>query len=73
MRVAANYRKEQKQLKKKAQHLKSTLARPLFYDRAYPDKLTAAFAGKGIGVTKPTRLSLFVQQDKNFFVSVSKF
>ena len=42
MRVAVNYRKGQKQLKLIALHLKSTLARPTIYNRAYPEKLLTA-------------------------------
>ena len=64
MRVAVNYCKGQKQLKKIAVHLKSTLARPPSYDGAYPEKLSTAFLGNPVDVTKPSLLELFVQQDK---------
>ena len=64
MRVAVNYRKGQKQLKKIAVHLKTTLARPPSYDGAYPEKLSTAFLGNPVDVTKPSLLELFVQQDK---------
>ena len=42
MIVAVIYRKGQKQLKKIAKYLKSTLARPPLHDRAYPEELSTA-------------------------------
>ena len=64
MRVAVNYCKGPKQLKKKALHLKSTLARPPIYDEAYPEKHRTASPGNPVGVTKPSLILFFVQQDK---------
>ena len=66
MRVVVNYRKGQKQLKKNVIHLKSTLARPPIYDRAYPEMLSTASPGNPVGITKPSSFLLFVQADKKF-------
>ena len=64
MGVVENYRKGQKQLKRLAQHLKSTLARPGNYDRAYFEKLSNASPSNPVGVMKPDSLLLFVQPDR---------
>ena len=61
MRVVVNYRKGQKQLKKIVLHLKSTLARPPIYDRAYPQKLSTTSPGNPVGITKPSSILLIVQ------------
>ena len=55
----------QNQFRKVALHLKSTLARPPIYDRAYPEKLAIASPGNPVGVTKSSVFLLFVQQDRN--------
>ena len=64
MRVAVNYRKGQKQSKTIALYLKSTLARPPIYNRAYPEKLWSASPSNPVGVTKPNLILLFVQLDE---------
>ena len=50
-----------------ALNLKTTLARPLVYDRAYLEKFSTASPGNPVGVSKPSLLSLIVQQGKKFF------
>ena len=60
MGVAVSYRKGQKQLKKIAQHLNSTLARQNIYNRAYPENPSTASPGNPVGVKKPSLLLLFV-------------
>ena len=72
MRVVVNYRKGQKHLKKIALHLKSTLARPRMYDRAYPQMLSTVSPGNPVDVTKPSSLLLFVQLDKTFLEQSTK-
>ena len=64
MRVAVNHRKGQKPSTKIDVHLKSTLAIPPIYDRAYPEKPLTASTGNVMRVTKPNLLLLFVQQDE---------
>ena len=54
-----------KTIGKMLHNLKSTLARPPIYDRAYPDKLSAAASDNPLGVTKPSSLSLFVQPNES--------
>ena len=66
MRIVVNYRKGQKQLKKIALHLESTLAGAPIYERAYLDKLSTVFLGNPVEITKPSSLLLFVQPDKMF-------
>ena len=52
-------------MKKNAQHMKSTLARPPIYDQAYPKKLVTVSPGNiPVGFTKPSLFLLFVEQDK---------
>ena len=53
MTIEIIYRKRQKQLNKKALQLKSTVARPIIYNRAYRQKSWTAFLGKPLGVTNP--------------------
>ena len=65
MTVVVNSPKRQNQLKKFAPNLKSVLARPPIYDRAYPKMLSTASPGNPIGITKPSSLLLFVQLHKN--------
>ena len=72
MRVVANYRKGQKQLKKIVLHLKITLARPPINDRAYPEMLPAASPGNPLAITKLSSLLLFVQPDKKFLEESTK-
>ena len=72
MRVVVNYRKGQKQLEKIALHVKSTLARPTIYDRAYPEVLSTASPGNPVGITKPSQLLLFVQPEKKFLEKSTK-
>ena len=66
MRVAENYRKRGKKLKKIAPLLRSTSGTPPTYDRAYPEMLSTASPDNPVGVTKPSFFLLFVQQDKVF-------
>ena len=66
MRVAVNYRKEQKRLKKIALHLMSTLARPPIYNRAYPKKRAAASPGNAKDVSRPSLLLLLGKQNEKF-------
>ena len=47
-----------------ALQLNSTLATPPIYDGASPEKLATASPGYPVGVTKPSFLLLFEQQDK---------
>ena len=54
MRSVVKYRRKPKQLKNIALYLKSPLARPPFYDRAYPQKLSTASPGVPVGSTKPS-------------------
>ena len=53
-----------KTMEKTALDLKGNVARPAIYIQTYPDKLSAASPGNPVGVTKPSLLLLFVQQDK---------
>ena len=62
MRVVVSYGKGQKHLKKKAQHVKSGLARPSIYDQAYLEKVSKASPGNPVGVTRLNSFSLIVQQ-----------
>ena len=64
MGAVVNYRKGQKQLKKIALYLKSTLARPPIYDRAYPERLYTASPGNPVTVRKPSLLLFFVKSRK---------
>ena len=72
MRVAVNYRRGQKQSKKIALHLKSTLATPPIYDQAYLEKLATASPSNPVGITKPSLLLLFLQLDKKSLEEASK-
>ena len=53
-------------------HVKSTLARPPFYNRAQREKLSTASPGNLMGVTKPSLLPLFVQLDVKIFGKIDK-
>ena len=53
MRVPVNYPKGKKQLKK-ILHLKSIVATPPIYDRAYSEMRSTASPGNRVGVTKPS-------------------
>ena len=64
MRAVVNYRKGQKQLKKIALHLKSSLARPPIYDRLCPEKPSTASPGNPVGTKKLGSFLLLVQQDE---------
>ena len=51
-RVAVNWRKWRKCLKKNGLHLKSTLARTINYDGAHHKWLSAASLGNAVGIAK---------------------
>ena len=72
-RMAVNHRKGQKQSKKIALNLKNTWARPTIYDWAYSEKPSTAFPSNQMSVTKPSLLSLFVQQDKQSSKELTSF
>ena len=66
--VESRYKLQQraKTIEKNDRLLKSTLASPTNYHRTYPEKLSTAFSGIPVGVTKSVPLLLFVQPDKKF-------
>ena len=61
-RVVVNYREGQKFKKKPTSE--DYIARTTTYDRAYPEKLATSPPGEPVGVTEPSLIRLFVQQDK---------
>ena len=71
MRLVVNYRKGQKQLERNVLHLKSTLATPPIYNRAYSEMLSTAFPGNPVCTRKPSSL-LFVQPDRKFLEESTK-
>ena len=71
MRVVVNYRKGQKQLKI-AIHMKSTLARPPIYNRAYPEKLSTSSPSISVVFMKTSLLLLLVEPDKKFLEELTK-
>ena len=58
-----------KRTEKNSLHLKSFLARSIFYDRAYPQKFSTASPIIPLGATKTSELLLFVHPDKKFLKS----
>ena len=66
MRVVVNYREGQIQLKKIALYLKSTLARPPIYNRAYHQKLPTSSPRIPVVFMTPSLILLFEQLDKKF-------
>ena len=65
IRIVVNYREGQKQFEKTALHLKSTLAKPTIYDRAYCDKIWTSSPSIPVTFTKRRSLLLILQPDKS--------